>query len=1075
MKKIKFLLGISLALGISAETTAQIVSGNAYMKGNLVEIGIDGQWGFEGVDTFTSPPLGGMHYRSGTQYFGFVANPQVNLWTTFDGDFFTPGSPENGWGFECIDAGGTSVKASNNRVGQFEIATAPGFSWQTVGSCIIVDHYSNYTGSGYDLDFHINYYLDVNDLFYTTTVTVTNSSPTTVNDFYYYRNFDPDNNQSIGFDFTTTNEVVSQPGSGCNKAHVRATSLVPASQPMSYVGMAGVGANFRVSYGGFSNRDGSDIWNGTGVCIGTTGTTSFMDEAISLAYRIQNLAPGASETFKFVIILDDAAANNAINNLFYFDYTGSLGGPPPACFPDIDTVETCSGMPVNISVNGSAVSDFNWTWSPATGLSTTTGTSTMAGPTTTTTYTVTGTPINPCFSPVTKDIVVTTTNGPDASYTDPGPQCGTFDLSTLAIADLNSVAGAEVGFYTVVPATLADTASNHFVGTTLTSSDVVYVVYYDPVLGCINSELIDLTWGSVSATVDVIHPTCGAADGQITVNVATPGTYNYTLNGGAPVTTNVFGGLTAGAYTITVDDGSGCNFTIDTTLISAGGPSITSINGVDPSCFGLTDGSITVNTASGTAPLSFQLNGGTGQASNVFNGVGVGVYTITVTDAAGCSASGNISLAQPPQITLNLTATPAVVCIGQTSTLNAIAGGGSGAITVNWAAPIGSSGTSATVDPAMTGINTYTATATDASGCAVTQTVTVTENPALTVQTLADVNVCPGFSATLGIASASGGNGGPYTFVWSNNINGSTLIGGSQTVLPPANPTIYTVTMTDGCGTPAVTETQTVTVYAVPTPDFSGDNLMDCSPLITNFTNLTDPSMTANCEWLFEDGGTSMNCDNQYIWSIPGTYDVTLTVTTTDGCIVDTTFVNYITVNPTPVPDFTWNPNPANVLYPEVNFTNLTLGGDSYVWDIAGLQTTSTTHPSFEFSDDTGAVYQVCLYATNMFNCAASICHEVEVQSVLLVYAPNTFTPNGDGVNDIFLPIFQGHEVNSYEMTIFNRWGEVVFRSNSLTPGWDGTHKNIKAKEDTYVWKIKIKDDRNAKKVEYSGHVNLLR
>src|SRR6188768_1370359 len=89
---------------------AQMVGPNAYISATSLELGLDGQGGFEGCSITVSPPLPGMNYRSGNPLFGFVANPQVNLWATFDGDFFTPGTPENGWGIDIT--GG--VSASNN-------------------------------------------------------------------------------------------------------------------------------------------------------------------------------------------------------------------------------------------------------------------------------------------------------------------------------------------------------------------------------------------------------------------------------------------------------------------------------------------------------------------------------------------------------------------------------------------------------------------------------------------------------------------------------------------------------------------------------------------------------------------------------------------------------------------------------------------------------------------------------------------------------------------------------------------------------------------------------------------------
>src|ERR1043165_2151321 len=89
---------------------AQMVGPNAYVDATNLELGIDGAGGFEGANTGTSPPFPTMNPRSANPLFGFVANPQLDGWATFDGDFFTPGTPENGWGIDIT--GGAN--ASNN-------------------------------------------------------------------------------------------------------------------------------------------------------------------------------------------------------------------------------------------------------------------------------------------------------------------------------------------------------------------------------------------------------------------------------------------------------------------------------------------------------------------------------------------------------------------------------------------------------------------------------------------------------------------------------------------------------------------------------------------------------------------------------------------------------------------------------------------------------------------------------------------------------------------------------------------------------------------------------------------------
>ncbi|MBK6526965.1 MAG: hypothetical protein IPG07_16310 [Crocinitomicaceae bacterium] len=264
------------------------------------------------------------------------------------------------------------------------------------------------------------YSLNVTELYYTTEVTITNNTGATLNDVYFYRNVDPDNNQFLNGDYSTTNSIVAQPAAGCEKALVSATQSTPWD---SYIGLAAIGPNFRVSYGGFANRDGSDIWNGTFPLVGSSGFSTFADEAISLAYKITTLPAGASETFQFSVILDQNQIDAAIASLYYFDFVGGSGLPVSYCEPVIDTVFTCAGIPTTISVEGPNSADYTWAWTPTTDLSVTTGTTTEASPNTTTTYTATGTPTGTCISgDIVKQIVVDLTAGPEIEIIDPGPQ-----------------------------------------------------------------------------------------------------------------------------------------------------------------------------------------------------------------------------------------------------------------------------------------------------------------------------------------------------------------------------------------------------------------------------------------------------------------------------------------------------------------------------------------------------------------------------------------------------------------------------------------------------------------------------
>src|SRR6218665_312712 len=240
---------------------AQIVTGNAYIKGTLVEVGIDGSGGFGGVDQATSPPLPGMHARTAFLPFGFVANPQNNAWASYNGDFFTPGSPENGWGFEIGNAT-TSFAMGSNNCSNFGSDEIPGAitNWAHTFNCYTADWEGNAT-TGTNLHFKISYLLQETDLYYTTTVSITNNTTSNIAEMYYYRNLDPDNNQELSGSFNTTNTIVSQPGTGCNLAHVSAEQAGGSGSDPSYLGLAAVGSNWRATFGGFGNRDASDLWN----------------------------------------------------------------------------------------------------------------------------------------------------------------------------------------------------------------------------------------------------------------------------------------------------------------------------------------------------------------------------------------------------------------------------------------------------------------------------------------------------------------------------------------------------------------------------------------------------------------------------------------------------------------------------------------------------------------------------------------------------------------------------------------------------------------------------------------------
>ncbi len=644
MIKSKLLLSCVLVLAFSLAKTnvsAQIynVGPDRYVQGTLLEYGIDGLGGYEGIDIVASPVPVGMHWRSGNQLFGFMANPQMNSWagSAFDGDFFTPGSPENGWGFEIGTTGTVAAGTlQGNNCAYLQQIDGAITGTNTVFNCYNVDWEGDAT-SGTDLHFKINYFLQAGDLYYTTTVSITNNTTATIPDLYYYRNVDPDNNQPISGTFTTNQTIVDNPPSSlCNLAHVSAVMTTPWS---SYLGFAAIGVNWRACYGGFSNRDASDLWTGAVPFTQTVGATNTADEGISLAYRIQNLAPGQTETFKFLIILDAASANNAVNNSLYFSYPGSGTAPPSVCTPWADTVRTCGG-PVPITITGPIVGDYSWSWTPTTGLTPTTGPSVVANPSATITYTATGTPLNACVNPVTLTFVcmVTPGGGNNPYITPVGPMCVSDPPVTFAVDSAG-------GTWSVTPSCGGCLNSATGVFNPTLAGAGTYLITYTTLNSCNSTDTMNVTVAGSDPTIAATVPVCAGSAPFTMTAASSGGTWSATC-GSCINSSGVFDPTTAGTFTVSYSIAGTCT-AVDTQVVVVNPtvPPTTGFSYTTPVCIAGTNpvpttvAGFTTGGTYSSSPAGLSINSGTGVVN--LSGSAPGSYTITYFYAAtGCGPAG---------------------------------------------------------------------------------------------------------------------------------------------------------------------------------------------------------------------------------------------------------------------------------------------------------------------------------------------------------------------------------------------------------------------------------------------------
>ena len=155
---------------------------------------------------------------------------------------------------------------------------------------------------------------------------------------------------------------------------------------------------------------------------------------------------------------------------------------------------------------------------------------------------------------------------------------------------------------------------------------------------------------------------------------------------------------------------------------------------------------------------------------------------------------------------------------------------------------------------------------------------------------------------------------------------------------------------------------------------------------------------------------------------------------------------------------------------------NKSSGASIFNWTLDNSVLGTDYQPFIQLPIEENAMHTICLEAITNYNCRDMICKDVKVKSVDAVFIPNTFTPDGDNINEVFLPSTIGIVPESFHMEIFNRWGELVFETFDLAIGWDGTYKGENAKSDMYTVLIHVSPKSNPSQVlVYNGLVTLLK
>jgi len=790
----------------------------------------------------------------------------------------------------------------------------------------------------------------------------------------------------------------------------------------------------------------------------TVSITSFSNAACSaLGSATATVTGGISPTYSWSPLGGTSNIATGLNAGTYTVFVSDPGSCPTnttvtitqAGQPNITIASSpasCSGPgSASATVTGGAA-PYTYSWSP------TGGTNAIAANLSAGNYTVTVSDTYSCT--VTASVVVANTGGITATSTQTNVSC---NGGNNGIATITPASGTTPYSYTWSP-----NGGNSATATNLSAGN--YTVIISDVNSCTTTAAITVTQPSpVSLTTTSNSITCyGASTGSASV-VASGGTSPYTYawfpNNCLNATAS---NLTAGNYSVVVTDHNLCKDSATVNIVQPGALTIAA-TATATSC-GQSNGIATATVNNGGTPnyTYIWLPGGENGATAI--NLASGNYTVMVSDANSCTVAATAIVAPSQSISVS-NSTNNITCNGSNNGSASITTqGGTSPYTYSWMPTVSGGSTAINLSAAS-----YTVLVTDNNSCSANTFFTITQPSALTVSATSTATTCGLLNGTAQAINISGGILN-YTYAWlptgGNNTIATNLAGGN-----------YTVTVTDANSCTVTAQTTVASSTPAPLINFSENPGFGCAPVCALFSAVASPvpnDSIVSWTWDFGDGGAAVTGNNPYhCFTVSGSYNVQLTAIDQNGCKDTLLKTNVINVYPKPTADFYASPWETDIFNPTINFydesqSNIT----NWNWTLFNGVTFALQNPVYTYQN-TDTV-PVKLVVTNASGCVDSITKNVIIIPIYTFYAPNCTTPNGDGLNEFFMPVGTGWDNNNYNLWIFDRWGNMFFHTTNPSQGWDGTRHDTKVQEDTYVWKVDLKDV-FGKDHAYHGQVSVVR